>query len=84
VTGNDAALGVDQDGIRPSKRPYRVSDLPDLLLGVGPGIPRVGFEGHCQSKIDYFAQALESHFTTVDFPGFFGINPSGSTAASSI
>jgi hypothetical protein len=38
---------------------------------------------HCQSKIDYFAQALESHFTAVDFPKFFGINPSGSTAASS-
>ncbi|MEE8293678.1 MAG: hypothetical protein V3R22_04585, partial [Kiloniellales bacterium] len=33
----------------------------------------------CQSKIDYFAQASESYFATVDFPGFFGIKPSGST-----
>ncbi len=38
-----------------------------------------GFRRRCQSKIDYFAQASESYFATVDFPGFFGIKPSGST-----
>ncbi len=40
--------------------------------------------GRCQSKIDDFAQASESYFATVDFPGFFGIKPSGSTHFSSI
>jgi hypothetical protein len=40
--------------------------------------------GRCQSKIDYFAQASESYFATVDFPGFFRIKPSGSTHFSSI
>jgi hypothetical protein len=33
----------------------------------------------CQSKIDYFARALETYFATVDSPGFLGVKRGGST-----
>ncbi len=40
--------------------------------------------GHCQRKIDYFARTPNWHFAAIDIPRFFRIDPSGSTATSSI
>jgi hypothetical protein len=38
-----------------------------------------GPESALSEQNRYFAQASEWYFTTIDFPGFFGIKPSGST-----
>ena len=39
---------------------------------------------HCQRKINYFARMPNWHFAAIDIPRFFRIDPSGSTATSSI
>jgi hypothetical protein len=39
---------------------------------------------HCQNKIHYFAPASETHFSTVDFPGFSWIKWGGTTSSRSI
>ena len=41
-------------------------------------------KGHCQRKVEYFARTPNSYFAAIDFPRFFRIDPSGSTATSSI
>jgi hypothetical protein len=39
---------------------------------------------NCQRKVEYFARTPTSYFAAIDFPRLFRIDPSGSTATSSI
>jgi hypothetical protein len=46
--------------------------------------PRQGAQGHCQSKLVYFAKTSEPDFAVIDFPAFFRVDLSGSMAVTSI
>ncbi len=52
MAGDDVALLVDQDRHRPAKFPDRRRDLGDLLVGMGPGVPRVWHQGRHGPALD--------------------------------
>ncbi len=54
---NDLAVFVCKDRVRPLKSQYAVSDLADLLFGVGSGVTFVG----PQLADIHHRNAIESH-----------------------
>ena len=61
MASDDVGLGINQDWVIGTEFGDAGSDLRDLGVGVGPGIPGVGYELLDQPVLDPLGHRMEVH-----------------------